>query len=284
MLPEVERLPLAKTVKVEVPLFWIAKEVSVAALVSLMIKAVAVPALVKVNEVAVASPEERVNATFLPVVVAMVLPPLYAVWSVIDEPLHLVTLLDPSTHRAVPAVPGVVKPGIFKNEVPLVLIVTLDDPGGVKVAAPLAVIAPVNVDVPVTANDPPKEVAPVPTVKVLVPVTEVAPLREIAPVPVLNVPAPVWETLPEVVIPVAPVIAPDEESTKVGVLMKLVKPVAEAKFNPLIILVLLFVAAGKLIPFKVLELLVLVEFAKVMFVPLTVVAVTEVLELVTDNA
>jgi len=79
------------------------------------------------------------------------------------------------------------------------------------------------------------------------------------------------------------VIAPAAEILMLGVEIKLLKPVALAKLMPLIKLVLLFVAAGKLIPFKVLLLLVLVALAKAMLIPLTVVAVVEVLLLVNDK-
>jgi len=130
---------------------------------------------------------------------------------------------------------------------------------------------------------PPNAVAPVPTVKVFVPVTDVAPLRLTEPVPVENVPAPVCDTFPEVVIPVAPETAPPEESLKVGVLIKFVKPVPDSKVMPLIILVLLLVAAAKSMPLRILVLLVLVAFVKFTVSPLTVVPVTEVLLFVTPN-
>ena len=109
-----------------------------------------------------------------------------------------------------------------------------------------------------------KVTMPVPVLKVLAPVTVVAPFRETAPVPVEKVPVPVWEKLPEAMeIPVKPESAPPEDRTAVGVLMKLVKPVAEAKLRPLITLALVLVAALKLRPFTVLLLLALVPLAKV---------------------
>ena len=49
-----------------------------------------------------------------------------------------------------------------------------------------------------TDNEPPREVAPVPTVKVLEPETEVLPLRVTPPVPVEKVPVPDCEILPNV--------------------------------------------------------------------------------------
>ena len=49
---------------------------------------------------------------------------------------------------------------------------------------------PVWIVFPVTARDPPRVVAPDPTVNVLDPVTPVAPLRDTDPVPVENVLAP----------------------------------------------------------------------------------------------
>lgn len=57
---------------------------------------------------------------------------------------------------------------------------------------PLVVNKPVSVLVPVTANVPPSDVAPVPTLSVFVPVIEVLPFKLTAPVPVLVVPVPVW--------------------------------------------------------------------------------------------
>jgi len=89
--------------------------------------------------------------------------------------------------------------------------------------------------------------------------------------------------VPVAVIVLAPAIAPVEEIVMVGVFKKLLKPVAEAKLTPLMTLVLLLVAAGKLIPLMTSVLLVLVALLKAMLTPLTVVEVTPVLELVTDN-
>ena len=83
--------------------------------------------------------------------------------------------------------------------------------------------------------------------------------------------------------PVAPVMAPAEEILIEGVDKNLVKPVALSKLIPLMTLVLLFEAAGKLIPFKVLVLLVLVELVKATLKPLTVVALAPVLLLVNVN-
>jgi hypothetical protein len=83
------------------------------------------------------------------------------------------------------------------------------------------------------------------------------------------------------VIPVAPVIAPADDSANVGVLMKLVKPVAEAKFRPLITFELLFDAALKLIPLRVFELFEFVAFVRVRSYPLTAIAEALVFPFVT---
>ena len=80
--------------------------------------------------------------------------------------------------------------------------------------------------------------------------------------------------------PVAPLIAPALEILTVGVFKKLVNPVADSKLTPLTRLVLLFEATGKSMPFKVLELLVLVALVKARLRPFTVVAVEEALPLV----
>ena len=113
------------------------------------------------------------------------------------------------------------------------------------------------------------------------PVTLVFPFNDTTPVPVENVPKPVCEKLPDVVIPVAPVIAPAEVTANVGELIKLVKPVAEAKLIPLITLLLLLDAVGKLMPFVMLELFALLALVSEMLVAFTVVAVAVVLALVT---
>ncbi len=106
-------------------------------------------------------------------------------------------------------------------------------------------------------------------IKSLAVATVVFPLRDTLPVPVPNVPAPVWLKFPEVVIPVAPVIAPPDVIAIVGVLIKLVNPDADAKLTPLITLELLLVAAGKLMPLSALVLLLFVALASVIFTPLT---------------
>jgi len=130
-------------------------------------------------------------------------------------------------------------------------------------------------------TEPLKVADPVPTVKEFEPVIEVFPLRETLPVPVVKVPVPFWVKLPEAwVYPVTPVRAPPEVMARVGVLIKLVKPVADWKSMPLMTLLLLFVAAGKLIPFKVLVLLVFVALLRVRFSPLTVIGLAVVLLLV----
>src|SRR3954464_8217874 len=91
-------------------------------------------------------------------VVVMVLPPLYAVWRVIELAEHLVTLFEPSIQSVMPATPGVVRPAMFRNESASVTILTLLVPLGVKTDWPLAANAllavnvPVKVPVPVTAK------------------------------------------------------------------------------------------------------------------------------------
>lgn len=86
--------------------------------------------------------------------------------------------------------------------------------------------------------------------------------------------------MPDCVYPVIPESTPVEERTKVGVLIKLVNPVADSKLMPFRRLVLLFVAAVKSIPLRVLVLLVLVALVSERVVPLTVVAVLVVFALV----
>ena len=143
-MPLVARAPVSSTVKLGVPLDWRERRVLVAALVSLTTIAVPVPALVsakpvalpllaRVNEVGVARPDAKVKAILLPVVVVMVLPPLYADCRVTVLAEHLVTLFEPSIHRAVPADPGVVKPFNVKKLEPLVLTTTPFEPVGEKV-------------------------------------------------------------------------------------------------------------------------------------------------------
>jgi hypothetical protein len=87
-----------------------------------MINAGAVPALVKVNEVGVPNPLAKVKAMLDPLVVVMVLPPLYADWRLKVDPEHATTSLELFRQRAAPE--EVVNPVKLKNEVPLVLIVT----------------------------------------------------------------------------------------------------------------------------------------------------------------
>jgi hypothetical protein len=74
------------------------------------------------------------------------------------------------------------------------------------------------------------------------------------------------------VIAGAPVILPALSMTIDGVFRKLVKPVADMKLIPLILLVLVLVAAWKLTPLTVLELLAFVPLAKVRSKPETAVA------------
>ena len=80
--------------------------------------------------------------------------------------------------------------------------------------------------------------------------------------------------------PVAPVIAPAAEILIDGVEKNLLKPVAEAKLMPLIILELLFDPAVKLIPLMTLVLFVFVALLNESESPLVVIEETEVLLLV----
>lgn len=141
IFPVVDNVPFSLIVKVLTPPDWIASEVFVAALVSLMTKALAVPALVKVKDVAVPLSVEasyKVKAIFRPVVVVIVLPVLYAACKPNGAPLHLVTLLEPSTQSAVPvAVPKPVRTR-YELLVLSVLIVILLFVPGVKVDVPSA--------------------------------------------------------------------------------------------------------------------------------------------------
>jgi len=89
--------------------------------------------LVRVKEVGVARPDARVKAILLPLVVVIVLPPLYAVCKVTELEEHWVTSFDPFRQRGVPAVPGVVKPVKVRKLLPVVLMVTPLEPFGVKV-------------------------------------------------------------------------------------------------------------------------------------------------------
>ena len=91
--------------------------------------------MVNVNDASVVV-SARVNAMFLPSVVVMVLPPLYADCRVIEEAEHFTTLLDPSIHSVFPV--AVVKPLSFKNESVSVLNVMLFELLGEKVADPEA--------------------------------------------------------------------------------------------------------------------------------------------------
>lgn len=76
-------------------------------------------------------------------------------------------------------------------------------------------------------------------------------------------------------------ICPELAILSSGELKKLVKPVAEAKLIPLITLELVLVAAGKLTPLTVFELLALVPLVRSKLTPLTAVAPTAALALVT---
>src|SRR6266704_2586002 len=74
ILPFVERLPFARTVKLGVPLDWIVRAVLPALLVSLMTNAGAEPALVKLKDVGVVNPLASVKSILRPLVVVMVFP------------------------------------------------------------------------------------------------------------------------------------------------------------------------------------------------------------------
>ena len=99
--PDVDSVPSSLIVKVSALLDLMAREVLVAPrLESLMIKATPVPALVRDWEVA--SPLPRVKSIFLPTVVAMVLPALYAACNEMEPLSQLTRLLELFRHRIVP--------------------------------------------------------------------------------------------------------------------------------------------------------------------------------------
>lgn len=84
------------------------------------------------------------------------------------------------------------RPADCKEKVPVELPTeVLAVPVVLMLVVPVTVAPPSKVARPVTPSEPPRVVAPVPTVKLLAPVTLVAPLRLTAPVPVLKVPTPV---------------------------------------------------------------------------------------------
>ena len=87
-----------------------------------MMKAGAVPALVKVKDVGVARLPAKVKAMFDPLVVVIVLPPLYADWRLKVEPEHSTTSFELFKQRAAPE--EVVNPVRLRKELPLVLMVT----------------------------------------------------------------------------------------------------------------------------------------------------------------
>ena len=159
-----------------------------------MTNAGAVPALVRVNEVGVASPDANVKAMFEPLVVVMVLPPLYAVCKLNVELEHSTTSLELLTHNPDPE--EVLSPFNCRNEVPPVFTVRLVLPGRLKVAAPFAVKAPETVNAPalvVVMFDEPK-VIPAAFVVPIFTVPPVAPTPEsiviLPPVPPVPVSAP----------------------------------------------------------------------------------------------
>src|SRR5260370_6362421 len=81
-------------------------------------------------------------------------------------------------------------------------------------------------------------------------------------------------------MPVAPVIAPPDVRAKVGVLIKLLMPVAEEKLIPFIIFKLLFDPAGKLMPLSVLVLFALFALVREILTPFTTTVEPVVLPLV----
>ena len=105
----------------------------------------AVPWFVRVKDVGIDKPLAKVKAIFDPLVVVMVLPPLYAFWRLKVFPVHSTTSLEPFKQSEVPV--EVVNPVKLKKEVPLVATVTLFPLVGVKVAFP-AVILPLTVNGP----------------------------------------------------------------------------------------------------------------------------------------
>jgi len=94
-------------------------------------KASAVLLLVRVNDVGDARPDARVKAMFLPVVVVMVLPLLYADCRLCDAELQEMTWFETFVHKAVPVFE--VSPEIVRKLLALVLIVTPFVPFGEKV-------------------------------------------------------------------------------------------------------------------------------------------------------
>lgn len=131
--------------------------------------------LVKVKEVGVAKPEDRVKAMFLPVVVVMVLPLLYADCRLCEAELQVMTSFAPFIHSAVPLLE--VSPSSMKFEVPEEVKVILSLDVGVKETAPVVVKvlllptvrALLTVVVPV--------VAPIPTVVAAPPMPRVVALE-----------------------------------------------------------------------------------------------------------
>jgi len=97
----------------------------------------AAPLLVKVKEVGVTSPEARVKAMLLPVVVVMLLPLLYAACRLWEVALQVMTSFDPFIHNDVPVFE--VKPLSMRLEVPEEVIVTLSPEAGVRETLPVVV-------------------------------------------------------------------------------------------------------------------------------------------------
>lgn len=190
-------------------------------------------------------------------------------------------VVAPVDERLVKApVPAVVAPieAKFAAPVPEIFHCASFNAKSVPEVRPM-VIVPVEVPVPILVLAEPEVLIFVVPVVVSPPLEVRSPAEVIVPVLVVEI-LPVVEISPEDEIPVLPVMAPaaviliDEEDSR------LVKLVVSAKLMPLITLLLLFEAAGKLIPFKVLELLVLVELESAILTPLIVVEEALVLALV----
>ena len=103
---------------------------------SFMTKAAdAVPALVSKNWVGAPRSEMslyRLNSIFRPLVVVIVLPPMYAVCRVEAEAGHLITLSEPSRHKDEDADTGVVNPIKEMKESASVVITMSFVPSGLK--------------------------------------------------------------------------------------------------------------------------------------------------------
>jgi hypothetical protein len=189
------------------------------------------------KEVGVPRLDAKTKSMFLPLVVVMELPPTYADCKVIVLAEHLVTLLDESRHRAVPGVLGLVNPLKTKNELELVLTVTLLLLPGVKIADPEALNAcPLGINAPPLKVDNPKTLRV--EERVVIPVTPKVPAIAVFPVDasmvnllVLTLTLPVTPKVElRVVAPVTPNVPP-----------KVVAPLLTLK---------VFVPVTEVLPFK----------------------------------